>query len=116
MLKELDIYKIFTILKLLRRAITTTCNSHDKIKDKDHMVTVILNVPSRIIYQLFKKQGAFNSTHFLGKPGSWFVLAKCVKKQLRKSDVSPASLLKTSFFHRCFSHILVIKTNNLVCP
>ena len=34
------------------------------IRDKDHMVTVVLNVPSRITYQLFKKQGAFYLTHF----------------------------------------------------
>ena len=34
------------------------------IRDKDHMVTVVLNVPSRITYQLFKIQGAFYLTHF----------------------------------------------------
>ena len=34
------------------------------IRDKDHMVTVVLSVPSRITYQLFKKQGAFYLTHF----------------------------------------------------
>ena len=34
------------------------------IRDKDYMVTVILNVPSTITYQLFKKQGDFYLTHF----------------------------------------------------
>ena len=52
------------------------------------------------------------------KPGSWFLLAKCVKKHLRKSDIlskdaghRPASLPKMSLFRRCFSFILLLKTN-----
>ena len=46
---------------------------------------------------------------FLGKPGSWFLLAKVVKKHQLKSDILsedavqwPASLLRMSLLHRCF--------------
>ena len=45
----------------------------------------------------------------MGKPRSWFLLAKCVKKHLWKSDIlskdtdqQSASLLRISLFHRCF--------------
>ena len=55
------------------------------------------------------------------KPGSWFLLAKSLKKYLRKSDILnkyagrwPASLLKMSLLHRWFSNILLLKTNYLV--
>ena len=46
---------------------------------------------------------------------------KMSEKRLWKSDILskdagrwPTSLLKMSFFHRCFSNILVVKTNYLV--
>ena len=56
---------------------------------------------------------------FMDKPGSWFVLAKCVKKHLWKSyiltkDASdwPTSLLKKSSMG-VFSHIFLVKANYL---
>ena len=45
------------------------------------------------------------------KPGSWFLLAKCLKNTCGRW---PASLLKMSLFHRCFSNILLVRTNYLV--
>ena len=45
------------------------------------------------------------------------------KKHLWKSDIfskdaghRPPSILKMSHFHRCFSNILLVKNNYLVCP
>ena len=54
----------------------------------------------------------------------WMVFTSemCEKHQW-KSDIlskdaghQPGSLLKISLFHRCFSHILLVKTNYLVSP
>ena len=90
MLKELDIHKIFTILKFLRRAISTTCNSHDVVFPYGNGST------ERSIedyLSAFQKTGCFLFNPFaanvphMGKPGSWFVLAKCVKKHLCKSGI-----------------------------
>ena len=57
----------------------------------------------------------------MDKPGSWFFTTKMFEKHLWKSDIlskdsghRPASLLKMPLFHRCFSNILVVKTNYLV--
>ena len=57
---------------------------------------------------------------FMDKPASWFLLGKCLKKHLWKSHIlskdaghRPASLLKMTLFHRCFSNILLVKTNYL---
>ena len=54
------------------------------------------------------------------KPASWFLLEKCVKNTLRKSDILSkdagdltASSLKMSPFHRFFSQILPVKTIQL---
>ena len=72
----------------------------------------------------------------MDRPSSWFLLAKCVKKHLWKSDILrkdagqepaslvkmiltkdagywPVSLIKMSLYHRCFSHILLEKINYL---
>ena len=68
----------------------------------------------------------YNLTHF----GTMFHLrtnqvvgftSKMFEKHLWKSDIlskdaghRPASLFKMSLFHRCFSNILLVKTNYLV--
>ena len=48
------------------------------------------------------------------KPGSWLLLAKCLKNNCGGVTFSPASLLKMSLFHRCYSNILLGKTNCMV--
>ena len=49
------------------------------------------------------------------------LLAQCLKKHQWKNDISSkdaghqlVTLLKMSFYHRCFSNILLVKTNYLV--
>ena len=48
--------------------------------------------------------------------------SKMFEKHLWKSDIlskdagRPASLLKMSLFHRCFSNILLVKINYLIYP
>ena len=106
MLKELDIRKIFTILKFLRCAITTTCNSHDNGRRSHSNGNTERSIED--YFSAFQKTRCFLFNPFpanvphMGKSVSWFVLAKCMKKHLCKSDIWPASLLKTSLFHRCF--------------
>ena len=63
---------------------------------------------------------------FMDKPGSCFLLAKCLKnicgrvtfftlpQVFFKHFARPASLFKMSLFYRCFSNILLVKTNYLV--
>ena len=91
MLKELDIHKICTILKFLRRALTTTYNSHDKGSRPHGNGSTECSIEDYL--SAFQKTGCFSFNPFpaniphMGKPGSWFVLAKCVKKRLCKSDI-----------------------------
>ena len=72
---------------------------------------------------------AFLLTHFLPvlhlcRKGSWFLLAKCLRNTLRKSDILtkdadqwPVNLyLKCHSSTRCFSNFLLVKTNYLVYP
>ena len=57
----------------------------------------------------------FFNVPIMEKPGGWFLSAKCMKNTSgRVAILGPASLLKMSPFHRCFSHILPVKTNYLV--
>ena len=104
--KELDIHKIFTILKFVKHAITTTCNSHDKGQRPHGNDSTESSIEDYL--SAFQKTGCFLFNPFpaniphMSKPGSWFLLAKYVKKHLCKKEVWPASLRKTSLFHRCF--------------
>ena len=51
------------------------------------------------------------------KPGSLFLLAKCLKNTCWKSDIlSEDDLLKMSLFHKSFLNMLLVKTNYLVYP
>ena len=71
----------------------------------------LVSKPSTFLVKGISKQAL---THFqpifhLNKPGCWFLLAKCLKKHLWKSDILikdaghwPVSLLKMSLYHRYF--------------
>ena len=56
----------------------------------------------------------------MDKPGSWFLLAKCLKNTcgrvtfLYLKGHRSSSLLKMSLFHRYFSNVLLVKTYFLV--
>ena len=106
MLKELDIHKIFTILKFLRRPITTTCNSLDKGErphgngSTERSIEDYLSAFQKTVCFLFNPFAA-NVPH-MSKPGSWFVLAKCVKKHLCKSGILPDLYVKPDSFTGVF--------------
>ena len=91
MLKELDIHKIFTILKFVRHAITTICNSYDKGQRPHGNASTERSIEDYL--SAFQKTGCFLFNPFpaniphMSKPGSWFLLAKYVKKHLCKKEV-----------------------------
>ena len=79
------------------------------------------------VYFSYVRNNYFNlfqaNAPLMEKPGWMVFISKICDKHLWKSDIlskdashGPASLLKMSLFHRCFSHILLVKTNYLVSP
>ena len=80
---------------------------------------LILSKFERIIYLLFLLKSVISggtevnpfqaNVPLMEKPGGWFLLAKCVKNTCGR-------VKKMALFHKCFSHILLVKTIHLVFP
>ena len=81
------------------------------------------NNVEELLFPEMTHRGNQSDVTYMKKPDSWFLLARCLKIHLWKSDILskdarqwPASLVKMSVLTvSVFSHILLLKTNYLVC-